>query len=304
MRYIEIIATVPADSAEHAASLLGELTGTGVWTEAPFAQPDLESDAIIDAGAPVRVHAYASYATRADIERDAAGALQAASIEASVSLHEVDEEDWAESWKAFFHVERFGERLVVVPSWREFTPAPDDVVLLLDPGMAFGTGQHETTRMCMEAIERTAHPGMRVLDAGCGSGILAIAAAKLGASDVFAVDIDANCVRVTESNARANGVSDIVRARTGSLGAAWPFPSSADPRFDVAVANIIARVIVELAPALAASLVPGGRLIVSGIIGEREPEAAAALVAADLSVESTRAMGDWRCIEAIRRGAR
>jgi ribosomal protein L11 methyltransferase len=173
------------------------------------------------------------------------------------------------------------------------------VVVTLDPGMAFGTGQHETTRMCLEALERAVRRGARVLDAGCGSGILAIAAAKLGAREVLAIDVDADCVRITGENARLNGVEAIVRARRGSLGDAWPFdePPAA---FDVVVANIIARVIVDLSPDLAAALAAGGRLIVSGVIGEREREVCDALTSAGLRIDVVRAMGDWRCIEAVR----
>ena len=299
MRYIEITAAVAADAAETAADILRGLTGRDVSIELPFTQPDLESDAIVDRAGQAVVRGYGD-GDRASQAMDAArAAFLAAGIEALVSARDVAEEDWAESWKEHFHVERFGERIVVVPSWRTYEPRADDVVLTLDPGMAFGTGQHETTRMCLEAIERAVRPGMRVLDVGCGSGILGIAAAKLGAREVLAVDVDANCVRVTEENARANGVEDSVRAAEGSMGAAWPFGAPA-AAFDVVVANIIARVIIEHAAALVAALSPGGRLIVSGVIGERERQVTDALQAAGARIVSVKAMGDWRCIEATR----
>jgi ribosomal protein L11 methyltransferase len=151
--------------------------------------------------------------------------------------------------------------------------------------------------MCLEAFERAVMPIARVLDIGCGSGILAIAAAKLGAGEVLAADVDENCVRITAENAGANGVAAIVHARQGSAGGAWPF--DAPPAgFDVVVANIIARVIIDLAPSLVAALAPGGRLIVSGIIADREAETRAALEAAGARITSVRAMGEWRCIEA------
>jgi ribosomal protein L11 methyltransferase len=152
--------------------------------------------------------------------------------------------------------------------------------------------------MCVEAIERVMRPGARVLDVGCGSGILSLAAAKLGAAAVYSVDVDDVCVRVTEENARANGVEAITRAARGSLGESWPFEDSPAGRFDVVVANIIARTIVELAPALVDALAPSGRLIVSGVIQEREDDVRAALELAGGRIESVRAMGDWRCIEA------
>ena len=177
--------------------------------------------------------------------------------------------------------------------------SPRDVILTLDPGMAFGTGQHETTRMCLEALETAVTQGVRVLDVGCGSGILGIAALKLGAREVYAVDVDANCVRVTHENAAMNGVGGVLHVGIGSMGASWPFDVPA-VGFDVVVANIIARIIIEMADALVAAVAPAGRLIVSGIIGEREIEVREALAASGARVESVRAMGDWRCIEAVR----
>jgi ribosomal protein L11 methyltransferase len=299
VRYVEITASVPADETEPAADILRALTGRDVSIELPFTQPDLESDAVVDRAGAATVRAYAD----GDAASQAAGAAQAALVAAGIDAHVtatgVAEEDWAESWKEHFHVERFGERIVVVPSWREYTPGPDDVVLVLDPGMAFGTGQHETTRMCLEALERTVRPGMRVLDLGCGSGILGIAAAKLGAAEVLAVDIDVNCVRVTEENARANGVERIIGAAQGSMGLAWPFDAPAGA-FDVVVANIIARVVIEHASSLVAALKAGGRLIVSGVIGDRAREVTEAIRAAGARIDVVRPMGDWRCIEAVR----
>ena len=299
MRYVEITAAVPSAQVERAADILRELTGRDVSVERPFTQPDLESDAIVDTKGPAIVRAYADGDGGQNAIERARAALAAAAIDTRVSSSDVAEEDWAESWKEHFHVERFGERIVIVPSWREYEASAGDVVVTLDPGMAFGTGQHETTRMCLEALERAVRPGTRVLDVGCGSGILAITAAKLGAREVLAVDVDADCVRVTEENARANNVDGVVRAKQGSAGEAWPFGQPA-AGFDVVVANIIARAIIEMAPELARALIVGGRLIVSGVIGEREREVAEALAAAGLRVGDVRAMGDWRCIEAER----
>jgi ribosomal protein L11 methyltransferase len=299
MEYVELTASVAAADADAASALLRTLADGGAWVETPFTQPDLESDAIPDHDAPVQVHVYMR---GADDEANASlgrTALSTAGIAAQVSVRRVVEEDWAEAWKEHFHVERFGERMVVVPSWRAYDPAPDDVILTLDPGMAFGTGQHETTRMCLEAVERAVRPGVRVLDVGCGSGILSLAAAKLGAAGVVALDIDQMCVRVAKENARANGVASIVTVAQGSAGDAWPSDCARPVEFDVVVANIITRVIVELAPALVGALASGGRLIVSGVIEEREREVRAAIGAAGGRVESVRAMGDWRCIEVV-----
>ena len=300
MNYIEITAAVPTAEVERASEILRAHTGLDVSIVVPFTQADLESDAVLSTGGASLVRAYVADddAGRA-LAASASGAFTRAGLPAEISRCGVAEEDWAESWKEFFHIEHFGERIVVVPSWRLYDAQPDDVVLTLDPGMAFGTGQHETTRMCLEALEHAVRPGMRALDVGCGSGILAIAAAKLGAREVWAVDVDPNCVRVTRANAAANAVTVVVRAEAGSAGAAWPFDAPASG-FDVVVANIIARVIIELALPLVAALAPSGRLIVSGVIGEREQEVRDALTSAGARVESVRAMGDWRCIEAVR----
>lgn len=301
MNYIEITAAVPTADVERASEVLRAHTGLDVSIEVPFTQADLESDAVLSTGGTALIHAYAVDDDRGrGVAASTGDAFVRAGLPAEVAQRVVGEEDWAESWKEHFHVERFGKRIVVVPSWRTFDAPPDDVVLTLDPGMAFGTGQHETTRMCLEALENAVLPGMRVLDVGCGSGILAIAAAKLGAREVYAVDVDPNCVRVTHDNAAANATAAIVRPRTGSAGDAWPFAEPAAAGFDVVVANIIARVIIELAQPLVDTLAPAGRLIVSGVIGEREQEVRDALAATGARIESVRAMRDWRCIEAVR----
>jgi len=302
VNYIEITAAVATADAERASDAMRSVTGSDVWIETPFTQADLESDAIISTNGASLVRGYLAHGggSAAMLSVALLDALVRTGIAADITQREVAEEDWAEAWKEYFHVERFGERIVVVPSWRDFDAQPRDVALTLDPGMAFGTGQHETTRMCLEAVERRVASGMRVLDVGCGSGILSIAAAKLGAREVVAVDIDPNCVRVTGDNARANGVEQIVHAATGSLGEEWPFDESASAQYAIVVANIIARVIVALAPAIVAALAPGGRLIASGIIAAREDEVVAALSSAGMRVESSRTMGEWRCIEALR----
>ena len=300
MNYIEITAGVPTAEAEHASEILRAHTGLDVSIVVPFTQADLESDAVLSTGgtALVRVYVADGEAGRA-LAANAADAFSRGGLSAEMAQRAVAEEDWAESWKEFFLVEHFGEHIVVVPSWRAYDAQSDDIVLTLDPGMAFGTGQHETTRMCLESLERAVRRGTRVLDIGCGSGILAIAAAKLGAREVRAVDVDPNCVRVTRENTAANAVMDIVCAEVGSAGDAWPFAAPA-AGFDVVVANIIARVIIELASPLVAALAPSGRLIVSGVIGEREREVCEALTSVGARVESLRALGDWRCIEAVR----
>lgn len=299
--YTEITVEVVAGDAERAGDLLRIVTGSSPWIDTPFEQRDLESDAALSPHGRAVVRAYVSaFADGAGLVHRMRDALAMTGLEGTVRSASVCEQDWADAWKAYFDVERHGEHIVVVPSWRRFAPSPDDVVIELDPGMAFGTGQHETTRMCLEALERRVTPGSAVLDVGSGSGILSIAAAKLGAREVYALDIDPDCARITAENARLNGVDSIVRARAGSLGDAWPFAGPPAARFDLIVANIIARPIIDLAADFHAALRPGGRLIASGIIAAREGEVTGALDAAGLRVDDVRSMGDWRCIEAVR----
>jgi len=195
--------------------------------------------------------------------------------------------DWAEAWKEHFPVLRIGERLVVAPTWREHTPAPDDVVIRLDPGMAFGTGLHATTRLCMIALERLVQPGHRVLDVGTGSGILAIAAALLGAGGVMAVDVDPICVQVTAENVRLNAVGDRVAVSLGSLdtGGAPRVPLVQETGYDLVLANILAEVIIDMAHDFPRVMRSGGRLVVSGILAEKADAVASALEEVGLRAE-------------------
>ncbi|WP_298817764.1 50S ribosomal protein L11 methyltransferase [Chloroflexus sp.] len=221
------------------------------------------------------------------------------------------EEDWANAWKQFYPVMRIGERIVIVPSWLEYQPQPDDIALLLDPGMAFGTGLHPTTKLCLQLLERLVHPNDHVLDLGTGSGILAIAAAKLGAGAVLALDNDPIAVRVAQENVERNQVRAIVQVAEGSLGAGQAMghwlsgdfgPDRPDPAlsantplatFDLIAANLIAKVLVLLAPDLAAALKPGGRLVSSGIIDQKEAEVVAAFTAVGLTLLERHVEGEW-----------
>ena len=176
----------------------------------------------------------------------------------------VADEDWAETWKAYIHTEKIGERIVVRPTWEEYTPVGDEIVIDLDPGAAFGTGAHATTAMCLRWLERLVRPQMRVYDVGCGSGILAIVASKLGAGEVVAMDYDPVAVSVAKENIRQNGVHKITVFESDLLASC----KGAEPAALI-TANIIADIIIRLFDQLDPHLAPGGVLLASGIIDDR-----------------------------------
>ncbi len=271
-RWLELAVEVPREAEEAAADILRGFAPRGVAIEA--------------AGESVVVKAWLP--DGADIASQRRAVRRAlASLPATVRTRWLREEDWAEAWKAFFPVLRISGRLVICPAWRSYRARAGEAVIRLDPGMAFGTGQHPTTLMCLRALEETVQPGADVLDLGTGSGILALAAASLGAASVLALDTDPQAVQAARENVRLNGLQAIVRVEEGTVeGALGPF--------DVIAANISPSVIVELAGAMAAALKPGGVLIAGGFSEARAAEVAAALTAAGLTVERTLSHGEWR----------
>jgi ribosomal protein L11 methyltransferase len=199
----------------------------------------------------------------------------------------VAEKDWEEAWKKRLTVLRIGERIVIQPSWLDYDAGPEDVVIRLDPGMAFGTGLHPTTQICLRALEDFVQPGMEVLDLGTGSGVLAIAAAKLGAARVLAVDNDPQAVVVARRNVIDNGVGDRVQVREGSL-------LDISDYYDLVVVNILARVIVELIEeGLAEHLRPEAVLITAGITIDSASGVAAAFERGGLDLTDQRQQDDW-----------
>jgi len=204
----------------------------------------------------------------------------------SYSLENVKEEDWAETWKQYYHPLAAGP-LTVCPSWEDYDAAPGEVVLRMDPGMAFGTGTHESTRLCLELLGESLRQGMQVLDIGCGSGILAIASLLLGAGSAVGVDIDQVAVRTSEENARRNGVENRASFHCGSLA------GQVSGAYDIVVANIVADVIIGFVPDVPRLLRRGGVFIVSGIIDTREDEVAAALEAGGFTVTDRKTAGGW-----------
>jgi ribosomal protein L11 methyltransferase len=209
----------------------------------------------------------------------------------------VREEDWAEAWKEHFPILPVGRRLVIKPTWREHPSGTDEIVIELDPGMAFGTGLHPTTRLCLLALDELADRGlvngMTVLDVGCGSGILGIAAAKLGAKRIDGIDTDPIAVEATTANAARNDVGDRVRAALGTL-------PSRDGPYGLVLANLIASLLIELAGPLHDEIEPGGHLIASGIFVDRERDVRAAFDAAGLDIVQISSETDWVCLHALR----
>jgi ribosomal protein L11 methyltransferase len=202
----------------------------------------------------------------------------------------LSEEDWAHAWKKHYRVLRVGQRIVVKPSWQTYTLRPDDVVVELDPGMAFGTGLHPSTRLCLAALEEYLAPGMRVLDVGTGSGILSIAAAKLGAGPVLALDIDPIAVRAARANVAANKVKHIVNVEPGS----WPTLEPQDQAFDIVLVNILAETIVELLnEGLIRCLREVGLIVVSGLIESQEAMVVEALGAQGVDIIERLQEKDW-----------
>ena len=199
----------------------------------------------------------------------------------------VDEEDWSNAWKKYYHPVQVGEHLVVCPSWEAYDRQPDDVVLTLNPGMAFGTGTHDTTRLCMELLEKYITPQDTVLDVGCGSGILAITAALLGANKIIGCDIDEVAVKVAGENAALNGVQDRIAFHQGDL------TSQVEGSFQIICANIVADVIIRLSEDAGRYLAKDGIFITSGIIDTREQDVLNALEQNGFQVIERRTSGGW-----------
>ncbi|HEX7497763.1 MAG TPA: 50S ribosomal protein L11 methyltransferase, partial [Candidatus Limnocylindrales bacterium] len=248
--WVELSVAADIEAVEAVSEILTRFAPGGTSVEPGFGLTDEGLGAVVDPTKPAIVRAYLPGRDRAEVEAaisDAAtalGHLQAFGLRPIGELQTrlVREEDWAEAWKSHFPVLRIGRRIVIRPTWRRHHKLPGDVVLSLDPGMAFGTGLHPTTRLCLAALETLADEGLlargcarngaaRVIDVGCGSGILAIAAGALGASEMLGIDTDPIAVESTTANARLNGQSDRLRVRQGSS------PSGEGP-FDLVLANL------------------------------------------------------------------
>ena len=265
----------------------------GVVIEEPFTQDPDGDNLAIDAARPVLVRTFlsATDTSPAVVEeiRQALWHLGRLRFVGDLRVDSRREEDWANAWKAHYGVHRIGRRVVVRAPWHEYEPKDGEVVVELDPGMAFGTGLHPSTKLCVLALEEEMRPGARVLDVGTGSGILAIAAALIGAGRVDAVDIEPVSVRAARENAARNGVAERVRIEQGSVGSGEPFRGT----YDLVVANIIARILIDLAPGIAASVAAGGSLILSGVIESREPLVRRAFETEGMTFQRRDQIEDW-----------
>lgn len=254
-----------------------------------------------------RVKAYVRDASRveeitesfAQLKREALG-IDLGSLRVVVRM--ADDEDWANNWKQYYKPLKIGERLLVCPAWEEAKGA-HRTILYLEPGMAFGTGEHQTTRMCLFAIEQLVKSGDKVLDLGCGSGILFIAALLLGAEYALGVDIDEMAVKIAHDNARRNRIPREkyeVMAGDALHDDALIARLKAKEKYDIVIANIIASVVIELCPLISALVKKGGAFIASGIIAEKLDEVKEAMHNNGMRIESIDAEDDWRAIRAIR----
>jgi ribosomal protein L11 methyltransferase len=303
--WLELSVAADHEAVEAVSEILSRAAPGGTSVEPAFELVEDGLAARVDFARPALVRAYLPMLDAATVRNAVAqadrelGHLQAFGLRpiGDLACRIVHEDDWANAWKAHFPVLRIGNRIVIRPTWRRHRRQPGDVVLALDPGMAFGTGLHPTTRLCLASLESLADRGLldgaRVLDVGSGSGILSIAAARLGASSVLAVDVDPIAVEASAANARRNRVARRVRARAGSA------PSGEGP-FDVVLANLIASLLVTLADVLVADLRPGGTLLASGIFVNRAADVVAAFEARGLVIARRWDEGDWVALEIAR----
>ena len=299
MEWTDIQITVPQQYAETAEAIATMVSNGGIYIEDyrdleqqawEIAHVDLiEQDLLDQPRDIVKVHMYlAPDENPAEILPLFKERLEASGVEYKLETSGIEQEDWQNAWKKYYHAMDIGKRLAIVPSWEEYETGR--TVLRMDPGMAFGTGTHETTSLCLETLDSMVKGGERVLDIGTGSGILAIAALKLGADSAEGVDIDPVAVRTAGENAALNGVQDKLTVLVGDLS------DKASGKYDIITANIVANAILSLAPAVPGLMAENATFIASGIIDSRKDEVIAGLEKAGLAVVEVKEKRGWECI--------
>ena len=299
MEWTDISITVPRRYADTAEAVATMVANGGIYIEDyadleqqawEIAHVDLIEQELLDKPRDVViVHMYlAPDENPAEVLPLFRQRLDDAGVEYTLNTEGVEQEDWQNAWKQYYHAMDIGQRLAIVPGWEEYDT--DRTVITMDPGMAFGTGTHETTSLCLETLDELVQGGERMLDIGTGSGILAIAALKLGAKEAEGVDIDPMCVRTAGENARRNGVAERLTVLVGDLS------DKASGVYDIITANIVAAAILSLAPAVPALMAPGAKFIASGIIDERRDEVLHGLKAAGLRPVQVKEKRGWVCI--------
>lgn len=309
MKWIEVSVKTTTAAVEAVANVLYDAGVNGVAIEDPrdlqlLAQGDdaweLVDDTLIDSyyeGAVVKGYIPDSpeVAGQVDLIKKAVDLLPACGLDigaGEVTMQPIDEEDWSEEWKKYFKPQKPGEKIVIKPTWEPYEKSEGEVILELDPGMAFGTGTHETTVLCLQELEKRVDHSTTVLDIGCGSGILAIAAALLGCKKAIGVDLDPMAVDISKRNAILNHVEQAVDIRHGNL------MDVVEEKAELMVSNIIAEIIVKMCQDVRQYIVPGGIWIASGIINEKIGVVQQAMTSAGLELMETRTMGDWAVITA------
>ncbi len=307
--WCELTATPPPGLQETVAAFMREVAPTGLAIDEPVDLLGPEEGFARREGEPVALRAYVPGSELGGVLTQRLWERLAAFPEVELTARPLREEDWSVSWREFFGPVVVG-RIAIVPTWVAYEPTPRELLVRLDPGQAFGTGHHESTRLCLAALEDAVRPGDRVVDVGAGSGILSIAAVKLGAAHVDAFELDPIAAEAAQANCAANGVA----AQVTLHGAFPPTPETTEamtetntgapvtPPADLAVANVSARADIALAGVLAASLTPAGRLIASGFLASDREAVIAAFATHRLQPANEREENDWTLL-ALRRDA-
>ncbi len=302
MKWAEVSITTSHEATEFIAEIFHDLGASGVVIEDPELVnsyirsgqwdytdiPEAENTEVVTVKAYLPVDDELDEKLRS-FEREV-NALSSHNVDkgpGAISCSEIQDEDWAENWKQYFHTEKVGDIIVIKPTWEDYEASPDDVVIELDPGEAFGTGTHPTTAMCVRELETLVKGGMTVFDVGTGSGILSIAAARLGAAKITAVDYDRTALKVAKENIEQNHVADVITLGQSDI------LKQVEGKADLVIANIIADIIIRLFDELEAHLNPGGSLLASGIIADRIGDVTEAALAHGFTIDKVVETGGW-----------